>query len=62
MGLNEAAVDTRPVNAATLTIGGRQTSTNGQGRGMVKVRRGRELLTVRAGDTLEPTSVLLNRR
>jgi hypothetical protein len=38
VGANESAVDTRPVRSATVTLEGRQTSTNDRGLAMVKVR------------------------
>ena len=60
MGLNEAAVDTRPVNGATVMLGTRVSSTNDKGLAMVKVRGGRQQLTVTAGDTLQPASVFLD--
>jgi hypothetical protein len=61
MGANEAAVDTEPVNRATIKLGTRTTHTNAHGIAVVKVHGNRKV-TVTAGDTLKPTSVSLTGR
>jgi hypothetical protein len=51
MGINESAVDTRPVNDATVQLGSRKAHTNKHGVATVKAGGSRKL-TVTAGDTL----------
>lgn len=58
VGANEAAVDTRPVNHATLVLGGVTTYTNNEGIATVFLN-GSHDLTVTAGDTLVPASAYL---
>jgi hypothetical protein len=56
MGANESAVDTEPVNRATIKLGNQKTYTNARGIAIVNVH-GKRRLTVTAGETLRPTSV-----
>jgi hypothetical protein len=58
VGANEAAVDTRPVNHATIQLGHAKTYTNTAGVAVVTVKSSHKL-TVTAGDTLVPTSTRL---
>jgi hypothetical protein len=58
MGANEAAVDTEPVNRATIKLGNRTVHTNEHGVAFVNVHRNRKL-TITVGDTLKPTLVSL---
>ncbi|MFM0646146.1 hypothetical protein PQR14_17620 [Paraburkholderia bryophila] len=58
VGANESAVDSRPVKHATLTIGGTTSYTNEQGLAIVTAN-GSRTLTVSAGDTLVPVSIVL---
>ncbi|MFL9875837.1 TolB family protein [Paraburkholderia megapolitana] len=55
VGANEATIDTRPVNHATLVLGNATTYTNNEGVATVFLN-GSHDLTVTAGDTLVPTS------
>ena len=58
MGPTESAVDTEPVNHAAIKLGTRTTFTNSQGAATLKVT-GKRKLTVTAGDTLKPGSIVL---
>jgi hypothetical protein len=58
VGANEAAVDTRPVQHATLLLGRSTAYTNAAGVAVVNVRKSGQL-SVSAGDTLVPTAAYL---
>ena len=60
MGANEAAVDTSPVYRAAVSLGNVTTFTNRAGVAVVRVR-GTRRLTVTAGDTLRPASLVIRR-
>jgi hypothetical protein len=62
MGADEAATDTRPVRAATVTVGGRTATTDAHGVVTLKVSGSRARAHVTAGTTLKATSVVLNAR
>jgi hypothetical protein len=62
MGATESVVDTRPVNRAAVKSGKRTVYTNKQGVATVKVRGSAGKVTVTAGDTIRPTSVVLRSR
>jgi hypothetical protein len=59
VGANEAAVDSQPVNHATIELGHDQTYTNRDGVAIVIVHGNRKVM-VTAGDTLEPTAAHLS--
>jgi hypothetical protein len=57
-GPNEGAIDTQPVEDATIQLGQDQTHTNSAGIVVIKVTRG-QTASITAGDTLVPTSIYL---
>ncbi|MCW2992691.1 MAG: hypothetical protein JWQ18_186 [Conexibacter sp.] len=58
MGPSESATDTRPVNDATIRVGGRSITTNNRGLATVEVSKSARA-TVSAGTTLKPATVAL---
>ena len=58
MGANEASTDTEPVDHALLHLGRVTTATGTNGTARVRVT-GTQKLTVTAGDTLKPSSLVL---
>ncbi|MCW2984942.1 MAG: hypothetical protein JWR63_2512 [Conexibacter sp.] len=62
MGATESSVDTRPVDHATIAVGGRSTVTDAHGVATVTVHAARARVTVTAGTTLAPTSISLEGR
>ncbi len=60
MGANEGSVDRSPVDHAAVRPGTVVTFTNRAGVAIVRVRRSRRL-TVTAGDTLRPASLVIGR-
>jgi hypothetical protein len=61
MGPTESATDTRPVNHAAIKVGKQTTYTNTQGVATLKAPTSGKL-TVTAGDTLKPATVVVKGR